>query len=309
MKLRQIIRIGTRDSQLATWQANLVKQKLEDIGLPCELVYIKSDGDIDLITPLYEMGVQGVFTKQLDAALLNNRIDLAVHSMKDVPVVLAEGIAMAATLPRGNHKDVLIIKNAENQPKDLTKEQLTIATSSIRRKAQWLNRYPEHRIDNLRGNINTRLQKLADNDWYGAIFAAAGLERLNLAGENQVELDWMLPAPAQGIICVTCRKEDKDMLSICSQINDADSQICAKIERDFLRGLMGGCSSPIAALAQIKEKTVHFQGRILSLDGSESQDIQGEAPLAEAHDLGQRMAERLLKSGADRILNQIRNGK
>jgi hydroxymethylbilane synthase len=190
--MKKLLRIGTRDSQLAVWQASLVQQQLAVNGIESELIYIKSEGDIDLITPLYEMGVQGVFTKTLDAALLNNRIDIAVHSMKDLPTQLAQGLRQAAVLPRASHKDILVYKG-EGQilldtlgyhPTNLSHEQwlthsepthlLTIATSSVRRKAQWLNRYPQHRIENLRGNVNTRLQKLQESKWNGAIFAGAG---------------------------------------------------------------------------------------------------------------------------------------
>jgi hydroxymethylbilane synthase len=204
----KIIRIGTRESQLAVWQATLVQQMLAKVNARSELVYIKSEGDIDLQTPLYEMGVQGIFTRSLDIALLNNRIDLAVHSLKDVPTQLPKGIIHCAVLERASYKDLLVYKG--DVPSLLTQNAaLTIATSSIRRKAQWLNRYPDHNIDNLRGNVNTRLKKLEESDWHGAIFAAAGLERINLRPAQSFELDWMLPAPAQGAIVVVCREDDR----------------------------------------------------------------------------------------------------
>src|SRR5258705_700590 len=200
-KMGKLIRIGTRDSQLAAWQATQVKELLARYGLASELVYIKSEGDIDLKTPLYEMGVQGIFTKSLDIALLNNKIDIAVHSMKDVPVQLAKGIVQAAILKRASYKDLFVYRETDFFLNDPSSKDV-IATSSIRRKAQWLHRYPNHVIANLRGNINTRLQKVKDNNWQGAIFAAAGLERINLRPQNCIELDWMLPAPAQGAIMV-----------------------------------------------------------------------------------------------------------
>ena len=177
------LRIGTRDSQLAVWQATLVKNELYKLGILSELVFIKSEGDIDLATPLYEIGVQGIFTKTLDAALLNHRIDMAVHSMKDVPTQLAQGLAQAAVLPRASYKDIFVYKD---DPSFLEDEQspATIATSSVRRIAQWLYKYPNHTIENLRGNVNTRLRKVKDNNWHGAIFAAAGLERINLRPPN-----------------------------------------------------------------------------------------------------------------------------
>ena len=189
------LRIGTRESQLAVWQATRVQELLTQQGYASELVYIRSEGDVDLKTPLYEMGVQGIFTRSLDIAMLNDQIDLAVHSMKDVPTQLPEGIVQAAVLERGPVNDLLVFgKNAG--PLDDKNYPANIATSSIRRKAQWLHRYPHHEIHNLRGNVNTRLRKLEEAGWDGAIFAQAGLERINLRPQNSVELYWMLPAPA-----------------------------------------------------------------------------------------------------------------
>src|SRR6187402_2013199 len=170
------LRIGTRDSQLALWQSTLVQDLLAQNGISSELVHIKSEGDINLITPLYEMGVQGIFTKTLDIALLNNTIDIAVHSMKDVPVVLAKGIQQAAVLERASYIDLLVFKRDLNFMEAGFKA--VVASSSIRRIAQWLHRYPEHTMVSLRGNVNTRLRKLEENEWNGAIFAAAGLERI-----------------------------------------------------------------------------------------------------------------------------------
>ncbi len=177
------IRIGTRESQLALWQATQVKGLLSEYHFESELIFIKSEGDIDLVTPLYEIGVQGIFTRSLDTALLNNKIDIAVHSLKDVPTQLPEGISQAAVLKRGPVNDLLVFKNEQAQERysclPIHHSQLTIATSSIRRKAQWLNKYPNHVIHNLRGNINTRLKKLQEEDWDAAIFAQAGLERID----------------------------------------------------------------------------------------------------------------------------------
>src|SRR5215203_2476056 len=210
----KILRIGTRDSQLAVWQATLVQSLLKEAGVASELVYMKSEGDIDTVTPLYSLGVTGVFTKTLDAALLNNRIDIAVHSMKDVPTQLAQGIRQAAVLKRASYKDIFVYKQSADFLADFSSE-ATIATGSVRRIAQWLNRYPHHKVENLRGNVNTRLRKVQDNDWNGAIFAAAGLERIHLRPRKSVDLDWMLPAPAQGAIMVVCREEDDISFDAC----------------------------------------------------------------------------------------------
>jgi hydroxymethylbilane synthase len=305
--MKKALRIGTRDSQLAVWQATLVQEKLHEQGIASELVYIKSEGDIDLVTPLYELGVQGIFTQALDAALLNNRIDIAVHSMKDVPTQPAKGIVQAAVLPRASYKDILVYKGFENSKFKIQNSKLVIATSSIRRKAQWLHRYPDHTIENLRGNVNTRLRKLEESNWNGAIFAAAGLERIGLRPANSIELDWMLPAPAQGAIVVVCREEDTACKEACSPLNDADTELCTKIERDFLRALLGGCSTPISALAEWKEGTILFKGNIFSVDGKEKIEIALDSPSSSANNLGYQAAQQLLEKGGNKIVNAIRN--
>lgn len=337
----KVLRIGTRESQLAVWQATTVQELLKKGGYDSELVYIKSEGDVDTVTPLYELGVQGVFTKTLDAALLSGRIDLAVHSMKDVPTAMAIGIRQAAVLERASYKDILVYKSEEDlalmeldnrQPitdnrssgavspsnsshpssvggqrsSVVGQRSSVIATSSIRRIAQWLNRYPEDRIENLRGNVNTRLRKLEESNWNGAIFAAAGLERIGLRPANSIDLDWMLPAPAQGAIMVVCRTDDEETLEACRSFNHQHTALCAGIERDFLRTLLGGCSTPISALAQIKEGQVHLKGNILSPDGKMKTEIERTAPLAEAAALGVKAAGELLENGGREIVEQIR---
>ncbi|HEY0066936.1 MAG TPA: hydroxymethylbilane synthase [Flavisolibacter sp.] len=343
----KVLRIGTRESQLAVWQATTVQDLLKKAGCDSELVYIKSEGDVDTVTPLYELGVQGVFTKTLDAALLSGRIDLAVHSMKDVPTAMARGIRQAAVLERASYKDILVYKCEEDlalmevdnrlattdnrtsgavPPSDSSHPssvighpssvipprssviggRLTVATSSIRRIAQWLNRYPGHRIENLRGNVNTRLRKLEESNWNAAIFAAAGLERIGLRPANSIDLDWMLPAPAQGAIMVVCRVEDEETLEACRTFNHEHTALCAGIERDFLRTLLGGCSTPISALAQIKEGQVYLKGNILSPDGKMKAEVERTAPLAEAAALGVKAAGELLQNGGTEIVEQIR---
>jgi hydroxymethylbilane synthase len=302
--VKRIIRIGTRESQLAVWQAMQVKGLLSQYGFAAELVYIKSEGDIDLNTPLYEMGVQGIFTRSLDAALLNNKIDIAVHSMKDVPTQLPQGIIQSAVLTRGPVNDLLVFKNGNDF---LNNESYVanIATSSLRRKAQWLNKYPNHHIHNLRGNVNTRLRKLTDENWDAAIFAQAGLERIDLRPENSRVIDWMLPAPAQGAIMVVCRKEDSYTLEACQHFNDESTALCTLIERDFLRTLLGGCSTPISALAVIKDDSIHFKGNILSLDGSKKTSIEKTIATHDAVGFGKTAAEELLTNGGKEIAEEI----
>jgi hydroxymethylbilane synthase len=304
--MNHAIRIGTRESQLAVWQATLVRDSLAKNGIDSCLVYIKSEGDIDLQTPLYEMGVQGVFTRSLDAALLSGRIDLAVHSMKDVPTQLAKGIRQAAVLERASPFDILVYKNDSSFLNDPSSTAV-IATSSIRRKAQWLNRYPHHTLVNLRGNVNTRLKKLSESAWQGAIFAAAGLERIGLRPSNSIELSWMLPAPAQGAIMVACREDDNKSFEAACVLNDEQTAACAKAERDFLRTLLGGCSTPISAYATINNNKMSFHGSILSLDGRLKKEIESETAVDQAADVGINMANQLLKDGGQEIAESIRN--
>jgi hydroxymethylbilane synthase len=313
------LRIGTRDSQLAVWQATLVQGLLKKNGVPSELVYMKSEGDVDTVTPLYALGVTGVFTKTLDAALLNHRIDIAVHSMKDVPTQMAQGIRQAAVLKRASHKDIFvahpdpaiggtIAAQASLSGKSaIDFNEAVVATGSVRRIAQWLNRFPNHRIENLRGNVNTRLRKLLESDWNGAIFAAAGLERIGLRPENSLDLDWMLPAPAQGAIVVVCREGDDYAFESCQSFNDEATALCTKIERDFLSALMGGCSTPISALAQVNGGNVILKGNVLSPDGKQKAEVEKAFPIAEASQLGLMAADEILANGGLHIVHEIRN--
>lgn len=314
--MEKVLRIGTRDSQLAVWQATLVKNLLSDHGIAAELVFIKSEGDIDLQTPLYEIGVQGIFTRSLDVALLEGRIDLAVHSMKDVPTQLPKGIVQASILQRASYKDLFVYKDASFIKKFQLDEAFlssplgaggSIATSSIRRQAQWLHRYPNTRVENLRGNINTRLRKVEESNWNGAIFAAAGLERIELRPQNSIELDWMLPAPAQGAIMVVCKEEDEYTLNGCRNFHDEATAICTNIERDFLRALMGGCSMPIGALAEIEDGSIIFHGNILSVDGKEKVEVKRTVEIQDAGNLGYEAAQEILINGGQSIVESIRN--
>lgn len=317
--MKPTLKIGTRESELAVWQATQVQILLKENGFSSELIYIKSEGDINTVTPLYELGVQGIFTKTLDAALLNNKIDIAVHSMKDVPTQLAKGIKQAAVLKRASYKDIFVFKDKSIVDSwQLTVDRINsplgdggiIATSSIRRKAQWLHRYPKHSIENLRGNVNTRLKKVYEHEWNGAIFAAAGLERINLRPKNSVDLNWMLPAPAQGAIMVVCREDDSFSFEACKFFNNVDTALCTKIERDFLRTLLGGCSTPISALAEVKNDKIVFKGNICSVDGKEKIEIEKETSIKDSEQLGVNAANEILNdTKAQKIMQAIRNEK
>ncbi|MGO1728568.1 MAG: hydroxymethylbilane synthase [Flavobacteriaceae bacterium] len=303
MEAKQTIKIGTRDSELALWQAKKVQTLLEKQGYKTELKPVKSQGDLNLKQPLYEMGITGIFTKTLDIALINGDIDIAVHSMKDVPTALPKGVVKAAVLPRANHKDILVHKDLVF----LKQAEGTIATGSLRRKAQWLNRHPKHHVENLRGNVITRLQKLKDSDWNAAIFAAAGLERIELTPENHTELDWMISAPAQGAIMTVCMDINKHSFDALQALNHKETDLAVTIERDFLRRLEGGCTAPIGAFAEIRAQKLHFQGALFSLDGKQKYDISKTVDVANAENLGIEAADELLENdAAKKLMKELR---
>ncbi|SDR78163.1 hydroxymethylbilane synthase [Polaribacter sp. KT25b] len=300
--MQKIIRIGTRDSKLALWQANKVRKELEALGYQSVIVPIKSTGDLIQDKPLYELGITGVFTKNLDIAMLNGEIDVAVHSLKDVPTVLPEGIIQIAVLKRANYTDLLVLKDTEEffgQPNGV------IATGSLRRKAQWLNRYPTHKVEDLRGNVITRLDKLHNSEtWNGAVFAAAGLERLGIRDKGAIPLTWMIPAPAQGTIMVACLENDDYVKDACEQINHYETKVCVGIEREFLRLLEGGCTAPIGALAYIDEKTqeVNFKGILLKKDGSRKITVNQNVKLGSHKFLAKDCADYVINRGGKELM-------
>ena len=302
--MSKIIRIGTRDSKLALYQANAVKQQLEHLGHKAILVPIKSTGDLVLDKPLYELGITGIFTRTLDIAMLNGDIDVAVHSLKDVPTVLPKGIVQAAVMKRGNVRDTLVFKNTEEF---LGAREAVIATGSLRRKAQWLNRYPTHTIEPIRGNVITRLEKLEDSEhWNGAIFAAAGIGRLDIRPEEAVNLEWMIPAPGQGAIMMAALEEDEETQAILAEINDKETEICVQIEREFLNRLEGGCTAPIGALAYIKDEEINFEGVLLSPNGTKKITVQRVKALGEHNDLAEWCANYVIEKGGKRLMDNIK---
>jgi hydroxymethylbilane synthase len=299
--MNKVIRIGTRDSQLALWQAHTVENQLQALGYKTQIVPVKSAGDLKLDTPLYELGITGIFTKTLDVAMLNNTVDIAVHSLKDVPTALPKGIVQAAVLKRASTLDIIVTKELIDY-----KMPLTIATGSLRRKAQWLHKYPTHTVVDLRGNVNTRLQKLQDNSWQGAIFAKAGLERIDVLPSRYTSLDWMTPAPAQGAMTIVALEKDPFCIEATQKLNDTPSQICTQIERDFLRTLEGGCTAPIGALAKIEGETIQFKGCLLSLDGTKKIAIEKTISLNLAAKAGDAFAKEVLQKGGDVLLKEIK---
>lgn len=294
------LRIGTRDSQLAMWQANRLKKLLEENKMLSELVPVKSEGDLNLEQPLYTMGTVGIFTKTLDQALLANRIDLAIHSMKDVPTQLPKGIKKAAVLKRGVAEDIVVWKSPENA----NKKQRTLATGSLRRKAQWLHHWPQDRCVPLRGNIQTRLSKLHNSNWDGAIFAAAALERLEISDEFIMPLEEFIPAPAQGALMIVTREENESLCQALNVLNHEETDLCTQIERDFLRTLEGGCTAPIGAHAQIKQGMLHFIGGLYSLQEKKPAILKVSTSLEEAN--GALFANELLRANGRELILEFK---
>lgn len=295
------IRIGTRSSKLAVWQAKKVQEKLKEINVSSTIVQITSSGDKDLSKPIYELGITGVFTKEIDIALINKEVDIAVHSLKDVPTTLPKGVIQSAVLKRGSEKDIIIIN------KDSLELNNTIATGSLRRKAQWLNKYESDKIVNIRGNVATRLKKLKESNWRGTIMAKAGLERLNLLPLNYMDLDWMIPAPAQGAISVQNLAENSSITKILNEITHSETEMCTNIERAFLNKLEGGCSAPIGAHAKVVDGCIEFCGVILSVDGKDKIEIKEIEKIENNLNLGERFARKIISLGGNRILDSLKN--
>ena len=300
----KIIRIGTRDSDLALWQAHTVEKKLNDLGYKTQIIAVKSQGDLLLDKPLYELGITGIFTKTLDIAMINGEIDIAVHSMKDVPTALPSGIMQAAVLERASTLDILLHKGNL----DFLENSGTIATGSLRRQAQWWNKYPNHKVVDLRGNVNTRMKKLNDNNWNGAVFAAAGLERLNLKPENYINLDWMIPAPAQGAMVIVAMIKDEFCQQAISELNHLETDICTYIERQFLKTLEGGCTAPIGAIATFDHQsdTILFKGILLSIDGKQKIEVNRNVEISQWKKLGYNLAQEILSNGGVELMKNIK---
>ncbi len=302
--MNRALRIGTRDSALALWQAKTLQERLLELGINATLHPIKSQGDLDLEQPLYAMGITGIFTKTLDIALLNKDIDIAIHSMKDVPTQLPKGIVQAAVLERGATADVMVWKNKIAKAKD----KRIIATGSLRRKGQWLTKNPQDKVVPLRGNIQTRLKKLQEEDWDGAIFAEAALERLAINDEIVERLEQLLPAPAQGALMIVCRLENEDIAQQLTLLNDRETEVCTQIEREFLSTLEGGCTAPIGALATFSEGQIHFSGGLYSLKGSSPQEIKRSFGIKDAASMGRTLAQELRQQGGDKLMQEFKKG-
>ena len=297
-----MIRIGTRNSPLAMWQAKEVEQKLQNLGYETVLVPVLSSGDKNLNQPLYSLGITGVFTKDLDIALLNNEIDIAVHSLKDVPTILPQNIEVSAVLERDFPQDVLVRKSSSKN-KDLA--ELKIATSSLRRRAFWSEKFPNTQFSDIRGNVQTRLKKLEEGDFDATLFSLAGIKRMEMELEYEM-LDFMISAPSQGVVAISSRVNDVETKAILQKINHKTTQICVEIERNFLRTLEGGCTAPIGAIAVFEENKINFSGRLNSLDGSKTINVVEEFEYDDSENYGKKFAEFVLENGGKEMMEEIK---
>jgi len=300
--------IGTRGSELALWQTNFVRDLLKKHfpDLEIEIKIIKTKGDKILDVPLAKIGDKGLFTKELENQLLENQIDIAVHSLKDLETEIDERLTIGAITKRHNVNDVLIART-----KNLTLGKLNvnakIGTGSLRRKAQLLHFNPNFQIFDLRGNVPTRIQKFLESDWDAIILARAGVERLGLQKHisSIIPKSLILPAVGQGALAVECRKDDKDILRLLSKINHRKTEIETRAERSFLRTLEGGCQVPIACFARIEKNVLTIEGKILSLDGSLCFHHKISGSLKNPEKIGEKLANQLLKAGAKEIIKEI----
>ncbi|WP_313098501.1 hydroxymethylbilane synthase [Epilithonimonas sp.] len=296
------IRIGTRNSPLALWQAQEVESKLQNLGFQTEIVPIVSSGDKNLDQPLYALGITGVFTKDLDIALLNKEIDIAVHSLKDVPTQLPNNIQISAVLERDFPEDVLV-RNNDAQPLDLNV--LKIATSSLRRRAFWLKEFPETEFTDIRGNVQTRLKKLDDGIADATVFSLAGIKRMNL-DINYEQIPFLLQAPSQGVVAIASLSDNDELNETLKSISHKETEICVTIEREFLKTLEGGCTAPIGAKAEMINGQIRFLGRLCSLDGKDCIDTDEIFDWNDSENFGEKIALEVLKNGGKELMDEIR---
>ena len=298
------IRLGTRGSKLALWQSNWVKGQLEKIGCSVELIRIKTQGDVKT-GPLAQIGGQGLFTKQLQIALHENQIDLAVHSLKDLPTENAAGLTIAAIPERETTEDAICCKQGANlESLDALSEKAIVGTGSVRRAAQILNLRPDLDIRDIRGNVDTRLEKLDSGDYQAIVLAAAGLTRLGLEDRISFRFDQnqILPAVGQGALGLETRTADDATRDVVSKLNHRESFSAALAERSMLRRLFAGCLAPVGARCEIDNDLLTLTGVVLSRDGKVRTEFSDSMPLDDFEKLGISVAEKLIANGADKLL-------
>jgi hydroxymethylbilane synthase len=305
----ETLRIGTRSSALALWQAHWVRQRLEEAhaGLRVELVEIQTKGDKILDAPLSRIGDKGLFTREIERALLDGEIDLAVHSLKDLPTTLPEGLTLGAVSEREDPRDALVSKGAASL--DELPRGGTVATGSLRRRAQLLHMRPDLRVVDIRGNVQTRLRKFDESDWDGMIMARAGLVRLGLDERIACDLTQaeMLSAVSQGALGLEIREGDTATAEWIAPIECAATRAATTAERAFLHTLEGGCQVPVAALGQMVEGWLELDGLVVSLDGRCYLRARTRGPVGEAQRIGVDLADVLLADGAEEVLREIHN--
>jgi len=303
------VRIATRKSALALWQAEYVKAQLEHFhpDINVELVPMTTKGDIILDTPLAKVGGKGLFVKELEVAMLENRADIAVHSMKDVPVDFPEGLGLAVICPREDPRDAFV-SNTYASLSDLPQGAI-VGTSSLRRQCQLKAQRPDLDIRDLRGNVNTRLKKLDDGQYHAIILAAAGLIRLKMAERiaQYIEPEEMLPANGQGAVGIECRNDDNNIKALLAPLECSNTRIRVVTERAMNKALEGGCQVPIASYSVISEdgESVHLRGLVGAVDGSQIIASEITGPVAQGESLGNALAQELLSRGADKILAAV----
>ncbi len=307
MSKKKVI-VGSRDSVLAMWQTKFVVEQLMAVTdqYEFEIVSLKTKGDKILDVSLAKIGDKGLFTKELEVGLLQGEIDFAVHSMKDMPTVLPEGLQISSLLKRHNPADVLISEKYDSFA--ALPQGAKVGTSSLRRKAQLLHARPDLDIHDLRGNLQTRMRKMREENFDGIILAAAGVERLDWHDQITEELsyDICLPAVSQGVIGVETRTDDPEIIALVQLVNDAQTASCVAAERALLKSLEGGCQIPIGAYAQLEGDTVVLQGLVGSLDGKTIIRDEISGPAAQSEQLGRQLAQRLSEQGGQAILEEIR---
>lgn len=307
MSKKRELKIGTRGSQLALWQANWVKSRIEErhSGIRVSLVRIKTTGDKILDVPLAKIGGKGLFVKEIEEALMRGDIDMAVHSMKDVPVDLPKGLHLRAITKREDPRDALISRNGLGL-KDL-KAGIRLGTSSLRRQAQFLHYHPDLNIIHLRGNLDTRIKKLDRGDFDAIVVAAAGVKRMGWEERitEYLPASISLPAIGQGALGIECRIDDKDINELLEPFNDPETSLCVRAERAFLKRLEGGCQVPIAGHATNKDGSLLLEGLVGSVDGKRLVRDKLEGRTQDAEDVGCRLAETLLSQGAEEILAEV----
>jgi len=298
-----LLRLGTRKSKLALWQANFVKERLEALGCKVELVPITTTGDKILDAPLAKIGGKGLFVKEIENALLAGEIDLAVHSLKDVPMIIPEGLTLSAITEREEPYDVLISRNGKKLEE--LPSGAVVGTSSLRRQVQIKRRRRDLKVEILRGNVDTRLRKLKEGLYDAIVLAYAGVKRMGLSGEISQVLEDFIPAVGQGSLAIETRAEDERVINFVKVLNHQESWLRAVCERAFLRELQGGCQVPIGAYAWIEGDRIKIKGFISDLEGERFLEGYEEGGLQEAEEVGKRLAQRLLREGGEEILKEI----